>query len=564
MAEKKWRIKSQDQAICNKIADQLKIDPIIAHLLLNRQITSLNQAKEFISSARDKTQSFPSEWIDAAVAILTALPKQATILLYGDYDVDGITSTTLSTEILTACGFNVEFYIPHRFNDGYGLGSNIFDLVEQHKPDLVMTLDCGITNVNEFTQLKTTHPSIKIMILDHHKIPETQPPADVIINPKALPNQHPLSELCTAGIAYVFFEAIITKLSIDVDIKKQLDLVALGTIADVAILKDENRRLTILGLNQLAKQPRPGIKALLDVSDHQSPTVTVRDIGFGIAPRLNAAGRLADARICVDLLLKSSIDEAMPLATKLNTLNMERQAIGKQIMAEIETYLAENPSILHQPAIVVAGRNWHRGIIGIAAARLSDTYHRPTIIISYDDETATGSARSIPTVDVYELIKTCAHHCLKFGGHRQAAGFSLKPDMVTPFIDDLRAASIAMITEEQLVPIIDIDCKITEKHLNLDMTQSLAQLEPFGHGNPAPVFYTNALTAVDYRLVGNGAHLKATFTDHTNTVVIDAIGFKLADKLPKLKNKPCELVFQLERNHWRGTDSAQLNLIDIK
>lgn len=561
--EKKWRIKTQNKALCNKLAEHLNIEPVLAHLLLNRDITSLAQAQNFI--APSCPTGFPTEWIDAAARIFSALPKNATILLYGDYDVDGMTSSTIATSILRQLGYNVISHIPHRFNDGYGLNANALNLIHLHKPHLMMTLDCGITNTAECKLIKSECPDLPILILDHHQIPDPKPPVDLIINPKALEATSPVYELCTAGIVYLFFKDLLPKLNRnDIAVDAELDMVALGTIADVAILKDTNRHLTIQGLEAMNRSRRPGIAAILAEAEHDRPTISVRDIGFTIAPCLNAAGRLDHARPCVDLLLETDPIAAQTLAKKYVTLNTARKQKGYDMMAEIERHLAENPDYLDAPVLVLAGQNWHAGIIGIMASRLVEKYNKPTVIIGYDDEIGRGSARSLPGINIYDLLHACSDFFEKFGGHPQAAGFSIALDNIAPFCNALRLESQTAITEEQLIPIVDIDCKLTDTQLSLEFIEKLDRLAPFGHGNPDPVFYTNSLTAIDSRLVGNGSHLKVTFANADKSIIIDGIGFQLASKRQQLVGRAPELAFKLEKNTWRGTSKPQLMLIDIK
>ena len=462
--------------------------------------------------------------------------------------------------MLRQLGANVEFLIPNRFKHGYGLTKNVYQEILKESPNLLITLDCGITNYTEISYLKG-QLDLDVMIFDHHELPDQLPPADAILNPMALEADHPLHSLCTVGIVYKFFEYFLTTVSNDINLGQELDLVAIGTVADVADLNDENRLMTKKGLEVLAKKQRPGLKALYYELKFNKETFDARDIGFRIAPPLNAAGRIADASFGVELLLTTQTSQAQKLAQKLTALNTDRKNICTEMYEEALSMIDENQT---DKVILLFNEKWHTGVIGIVASRVSEKMKRPTIVIGFDGLNYKGSVRSFGTVNIFEVLKECSHHFINFGGHQQAAGFSIKYDEIKHFKKTLMDVSSKEIDDQSLKKSIDIDMGVDPKYLNLKFATELTLCEPYGKGNPVPVFYTDKLKPIDFRLVGNGEHIKATFTSHDDSVIVDAIGFGLKDKFNKLKNKKVELLFNLEINSWQGRNTPQLNLLDIK
>ncbi|MGE4170274.1 MAG: single-stranded-DNA-specific exonuclease RecJ [Candidatus Margulisiibacteriota bacterium] len=558
----KWQLYPENPSLATKLGSHLGVSPLIAQLLLNRNIRSLAQAQRFLNPDPTQTENFPETLLQAATElILKTIQKNGRILLYGDYDVDGMTSTAIMMTTLEAAGAKVSYYIPHRFTEGYGLGEPFIRTLIANPVDLLITLDCGISNASELTLLKR-HAPTSVIIFDHHTIPENTPPADVVLNPKALPDTSPLYGLCTAGIAYKFAEYFCESAKLDFDPNSLLDLAAIGTIADVAPLIGENRVITKTGLPLVLKNRRLGLSALLEAADYKGKRITTRDVGFTIAPRLNAAGRIAHAKMGVELLLCATHEDAANQAFQLQKLNEERQYLG-QVLLQEATHAVET-SQQDWPVLVLAGKNWHSGIIGITASQLCRKYQKPVVMISYTDDTARGSARSFGQINIYQLLKSCESYFDTFGGHKEAAGFSLQPAKIPAFQRALCESAATFITPNDLIQLLDIDAAITPDQLSLDHAKALRDLEPFGAGNAMPLFYCDQLKPLDYKVVGNGQHLKATFTDKTGKKVIDAIGFGLASKLTALQKPKVELAFGLEINEWQGTTLPQLQLVDIK
>jgi single-stranded-DNA-specific exonuclease len=561
--EKRWRIYPQNTELCEKISTHLNIPPIISQLLLNRGITSLSSAIDFLDPTNDKiVNNFAEDTLKKAADLLEdCLSKTGKIFIYGDYDVDGMTSTTILVSALKKLGFKVKYHIPHRFNDGYGLNMEFINKLLNQPPDILITLDCGISNFKEIEKFKA-HSSSKVIIMDHHTIPDKVPQADAIINPKQLPQTNPLYNLCTAGIVYKFLEYYLRTYNKNIDVQEYLDLASIGTIADVMPLTRENRKLVKLGLKNKVHSLRTGLKELLNHANFKKDFISVRDVGFIIAPRLNAAGRLSHANQCVELLLSSDTNEAKTLAFKLQKLNEHRQQLGKDIFTEAVTQWQKQTESSN--VILMSNPTWHAGIIGITASRLVDRYGAPTVLIAQGETIGRGSARSSGSVNIYNLLKEYEEFFENFGGHKAAAGFSILPENITKFTDKFLKTSSNKVDKENTKPMLNIDLELSPELISLDFAQTLSKLEPFGHGNPAPIFYTNKLSAIDLKTVGDGTHIKATFTNDKTGLVIDAIGFGLANKLDLLyKNNP-EILFNLEINSWQGKESPQLQILDIK
>jgi single-stranded-DNA-specific exonuclease len=365
------------------------------------------------------------------------------------------------------------------------------------------------------------------------------------------------------GVVYKFLEFYCDYLKKDYDLQLDLDLVTIGTIADVVPLIGTNRTLVKNGLSVLAKRKRPGIAALLEVIRFNKPEISARDVGFMIAPYINASGRLESAKIAVDLLLSQDYDTALRHASKLRVLNEQRQQLGVYMLKDAKKNLNERELSEHN-LLVLSGTDWHSGIIGITASQLAQEYYRPVVLISSNQAIARGSARSFANINIYELLKSCSEYFTEFGGHTQAAVFSIKNEKIEEFKEKLLSLSKANISENDLIPVIEIDCKINPLDINIALIRELMNLAPFGQNNPAPVFYCKDLLPIDFKTVGDGSHLKVTFSEKSGKFVFDAIGFGLSSKLNLLYNKNVELVFNLELNTWSGQEMAQLKLVDIK
>jgi single-stranded-DNA-specific exonuclease len=564
MSETRWQLFSPKVDLAQKLAAKINKSPVTAQLLLNRNINSLDAAFSYLNPSLNSPHTLDQQQLLLCSQVLfEAQSNHHKILIYGDYDVDGITSVTLFINFLRKTNPKIDYYIPNRFSEGYGLNLNAIDYIRANGIDLVITVDCGISNVEEITQIKQ-QTKAKVIVIDHHSLPDNLPPADAILNPKFLPPNHPLYYLAAAGTVYKFLEFYCNFHKIDYPLSRELDLVGLATIADMVPLLGENRTLAKHGLQALAQKDRLGIRTLLEVVGFKQPYITARDVGFILAPHLNAAGRLETAHLAVDLLISQNYDAALGLANKLKNMNTARQQIGATMLKEAEAQMQEE-NCADENILVLSGQQWNPGVIGITAAQLVRKYNKPAVLISTrNPNSCRGSARSFAQINIYHILKECAHFFTDFGGHKEAAGFTISYDQIPEFKAFLRAKTREQITVEHLTSVLDIDYHLTPNQISLDLAKELNDLAPFGQQNPVPVFYTNELTPIDFRAVGNGDHLKVTFANEANHLVFDAIGFNLSHKLELLYKQQVELAFNLEVNEWRGMSLPQLKLVDIK
>ncbi|MFA5878598.1 MAG: single-stranded-DNA-specific exonuclease RecJ [Candidatus Margulisiibacteriota bacterium] len=563
MSNLRWQIYPQNEELCQALAIKINKHPIIAQILLNRNLNSLALVKKFLDPEVKNQHNFSSDLLIQISDLINIHQKeQKKILLYGDYDVDGITSTALMLDFLKLTNPNVHYYIPHRLNEGYGLNLKYVKSIVK-KYDLIITLDNGISGVEEIKYIKANSDT-KVIIMDHHTPGDVLPEADLILNPKLLQENHPLYYLAAVGVVYKFLEFYIEHFKIDYQLTKNLDLVALGTIADIAPLVQENRTLTKAGLHVLNQNTRFGIKILLEETKFKKTHISPRDVSFSIAPLLNASGRLTKADISLELLLAKDEQAAKSLATKIKATNSKRQELGALILKEAESLIKEK-NLADNKVLVISNVGWHSGLIGITAAQLTRKYHRPVVMIGINGNMIRGSARSYGSINIYKLLARFSSLFLDFGGHKEAAGFSLTEENLDAFIDGLTKDSANAISDKDLLQVLDIDCQISPKSINLDLIKEIHSLAPFGSKNPMPVFYSNELLPIDFKTVGNGDHLKVTFVDQENqNLVFDGIGFGLADKLELLYKKDINFAFQLEISDWMNNIKPQITLVDIK
>jgi single-stranded-DNA-specific exonuclease len=563
--QKRWRLYDQQKEIAQKISERLNIHPLLCQILLNRKISSLDKARVFLGEpGSERVEQFDKTSLETSVdVVFNAIKNNQKILIYGDYDVDGITSTALLVDFLKQINANVHFFIPSRFEHGYGLHTCVGDLIYEKQASILITLDCGVSSKDIIDPVKEKH-GVKVIIMDHHKIPDDLPNFDAMLNPKTLPESHYLAHLCTAGIVYEFIKFYIDRHNVDLKPEPFLDLVALGTVADIARLEGANRAYIKQGLPFLTRSYRPGIRALLEVAKCERSLLTTRDCGFVIAPRLNASGRLASAKLGVDLLLSDTVPEAEKCAFQLERLNQDRREIDLMVLKTCIAEIEGNPDYKDHPILVLSGKEWHAGVIGITAAKLVDKYSKPVVIVSFAGNIGRASARTVGNVDLYQVLKTCKSYFETFGGHKEAAGFSIKEEKMPAFKAALIENSKDVINTQDLVPIINIDSEIDPIDLTLDLADQLLLLEPFGQGNPQPIFHTNKLKLIECKAVGTGEHLKTTFSDETGRHIIEGIGFGLTHKMVLLNKPGFSVIFHLSINEWKGRRLPQLEIVDIK
>ncbi|MGP4041743.1 single-stranded-DNA-specific exonuclease RecJ [Gracilibacillus sp. D59] len=544
----------KDKANIDSLAD-VKVSPVIKQLLLQRGIDTAEKTKNFLNPSLDQlhnTSGF-SQIDKAANRVKQAIEVGESILVYGDYDADGVTSTTVMVEALREIGAMCDYYIPNRFTEGYGPNEEAFREAHRQGFQLIITVDNGIAGIDEVAVANEL--GLDVIITDHHEVQEALPDAYAIIHPKCS-ESYPFKELAGVGVAFKFAEHLLGYFP-----EKFLDLVVIGTIADLVPLIDENRILVHYGLQVLTRSERKGIKALKKLCQIEG-NVTEEDIGFRIGPRLNAVGRLQDANLAVDLLLTDDPAEAEESANYVQELNTERQKIVADITKEaIEMLEASDEK---KRVIIVAKEGWNPGVLGIVASKLVQNYYRPAIVLSIDPETnqAKGSARSI---DGFDMFQNCMQHrdvFTHFGGHAQAAGMTLPTENVAELEEKLDQLALEQLTEDDYKPQLTVSGKLSISDIDMGLLETIDQLAPFGMANPKPLFHIEA-TPSDIRQIGaTKNHLKMKFVDAG--VQIDSIGFGLGEKVPFLaKQTPIEVVGELQVNEWNGIRKPQMMIKDI-
>jgi single-stranded-DNA-specific exonuclease len=489
----------------------------------------------------------------ACTAIRAAVQGRRRICVHGDYDVDGIAATALAVLLLRELGADVAWHLPSRFDEGYGVRSETLARLADEGCGLVLTVDCGITAAAEVTEAKER--GLGVVVTDHHRPAEKLPDCPIVAT---RPSEYPFPELCGTGVVYKLGQALF---GVDSDVpRRHLDLVALATIADVVPLVDENRSLAIAGLRALARTAKPGLRALMRAAGVDPAAVDAGAVGFRLAPRLNAAGRLGHPREALELLLTEDETEARRLADSLEELNRERQAVEARILreaiAQVESWPPETRA---RRAYAVAGADWHEGVIGIVASRLVERYHRPVVLIAGTDGDWKGSGRSISAFDLHAALGACSELLGRWGGHRAAAGLSIAEENVEAFAEAFAQHAAAVLDEEELEPVTSIDAVVARGgELSLDLCAELAKLAPFGLGNPAPALLAAGCTLADLMTVGDGKHLRFRIRRDGRDSG-SAIAFGQGSRLEVLRPDALyDVAFRLEENHWNGTVSPQL------
>ena len=562
----RWVKKEQpDEITVQNLADALQVSPRIANLLALRGIIDYTAAKTFfrpdISMLHDP---FLMQDMDVAVARLNqAIAAQEQILIYGDYDVDGTTAVSLVYSYLADFYENVHYYIPDRYDEGYGISMKSIDFASDNDFSLIIALDCGIKAIEQVAY--ASERNIDYIICDHHRPGDKLPAAVAVLDQKRVDCNYPYKELSGCGIGFKFMQAFHQQKGGDVlDLVPLLDLVATSIGADIVPITGENRVLAALGLQVINTNPRIGIRALMQLVKQKEFTIT--DVVFIIAPRINAAGRIKHGKFAVELLIEHDFDTALQFAQEIEINNADRKGLDKQITAEALQQIADLGE-QERASTVVYQEDWHKGVIGIVASRLIETHYRPTIVFTKNNEKLAASVRSVSGFDVYEALHACKEHILQFGGHKYAAGLTLSPDKYADFKAAFETVventlPEALRTREQRIDTTLVLSDITPKFWRI-----IKQFAPFGPGNMKPVFVAYNLQDTGFgKTVGaDDLHLKLKITDATIAYSIDAIGFNLDKKLALTKNKkPFDALFQLDENTWNGKTTIQLKLIDIK
>lgn len=554
----RWQQVEVEEGAVQKLVETLGIHPLIARLLVSRGIDDPVQAKQFLYTDRSAFYDpFLLDGMEEAVArIRLAVANNEQILIYGDYDADGVSSTSLLMRVLQQLEANVSYYIPNRFREGYGLNRGALEQAKQRGTDLVITVDTGISAVEEAAWAKQL--GLDLIVTDHHEPPATLPDALAIINPKKPGCPYPFDGLAGAGVALKLAHALLGQLPEDL-----LDVVALGTIADLVPLVDENRVIASLGLQRMNERQHTGLTALMEVSGIKKE-VTAGHVAFSLGPRVNAGGRLDSASQAVELLMTEEWDEAESLAKELDEMNKERQQLVEEIVLEAMAMVEQEPDC-HRRFIVVGAPGWNVGVIGIVASRLVEKYYRPTIVMGIDPETGTakGSARSIAGFDMYRALVACEDLLPHFGGHPMAAGMTLPIENLSLLHERLHKLADEWLEEADYIPRSRVDAELTLDAINLELIEQLEQLGPYGIGNPTPLFQLSSVDLERMQLIGQEKnHLKLTLKQGKQR--LDAVGFRLGERAAEMTAHACpELLGELNINEWNGRRTPQMIIRDL-
>jgi single-stranded-DNA-specific exonuclease len=562
----KWVVQSApDFNSAQKLSNELNIPAVASRILVSRGLTNSIEAERFLKpSLSDLFDPFLLSNMDKSVErVIKALKNNERIMIYGDYDVDGITSTAVMFLVLNRLGANVTYYLPNRLIEGYGISVDGLLEAEKRNVNLLITVDCGITAVEEFDTARKM--GIDCIITDHHEPADRLPDTHAIVNAKLDGENNPGFELSAVGIAYKFAQALYRQLGQDEsELEEHLDLVALGTAADIVPMVGENRVLTKYGLEQIARTTKPGLKALIFISGLMGQKIGTGQVVFILAPRINAIGRLGDAEQAIKLLTTKDENKASTIARILNAENQRRKSIDEQTLNEAIEQLESRIDLSKERAIVLSSRGWHQGVIGIVASRLVEKYHRPTVMIAVDGDEGKGSARSIPGFHLYDALKECEGDLIRYGGHKYAAGLSIAPEKIDSFRKNLNRVSSKMLSEEDLIPKLGIDSEIEVEIIDDDLVNVLEKFAPFGPQNMRPVFvsYGNEIVGTPH-IVGK-RHLK--FKVRRGEKILDCIGFNQGDFLKSMNYRPMliDMVYVIEHNYWNGQNRIQLRTRDIR
>lgn len=564
--EKRWVYKdSHKEPAVKTLATSLNVNPTLATLLLQRGISSFDEAREFFRPSLDQLHDpFLMKGMENAVnRLCEAIFGNENILIYGDYDVDGTTSVSLVYGFLKSFTEHLDYYIPDRYSEGYGISEKGVNWASENDFSLIISLDCGIRAVDRVAQANAL--GIDVIICDHHLPGEELPDALAILDPKQKDDQYPFKELSGCGVGFKLLQGFCAQNTIPIEqLYAHLDLVAVSIASDIVPIVGENRILAYYGLRKLNQAPSKGLKSLMEISGLKG-TITISDVVFYLGPRINAAGRLTHAKESVKLLLAESEDDLDYFSDNLNIKNSERKNFDKSITAEALEMIETDDSLRDAKSTVLFKEDWHKGVIGIVASRCIETYYRPTIILTESKNKATGSARSVDGFDVHEAISACSDLLEQFGGHKYAAGLTLELDKVDAFRQKFEEVVSASITPEQLIPKLDIDLDINFDFIDFKSYAILQQMAPFGPQNMQPVFSSAEVKCKVEPRVLKETHLKLQVYQHTPNQSFDAIGFgmgHLKDKI--LKSESFKLAYHIDENNFRGNKSLQLLIKDIK
>ncbi len=557
---KKWQIYQTNEEQIEELKSKYGLNELLATILSNRNITEEEQIRLFLNPTRNDFYD-PYLITDMEIAverIIKAIENKEKVTIYGDYDVDGITSITVLKSFLKEIGLETSVYIPNRLDEGYGLNKNAIDKIAKDGCNLMITVDCGISGIEEIEYANSL--GIETIVTDHHEPGNELPNAVAVIDNKRKDSKYPFRELAGVGVVFKLTQGLAKRLNLKEEAYlKYLDIVCVGTISDIVPLVDENRVIAKLGLMLVKQTKNIGLRSIINSSGYTK--IDSNTISFGVAPRINACGRMGKAKEALNLLLSTDIYEVNELTQKLNDHNKERQETEKAIF-ENAVEKIEKENLNQNKAIILGGENWHHGVIGIVSSKITDMYFKPSILLSFEEGgIGKGSGRSIPGFDLHEALMQCLDTIEKFGGHSMAVGITIRKDKLEEFRKEFE--EIAEKNEiDKIIPIINIDAKISLNEIDKEMVESIKQLEPFGEANKMPIFAFKNLKIDSIRALSGGKHLKLTLKNNNN--IINAIGFNIGHLAEEyLIGDKVDVAGVLEINTFGGVDNLQINIKDI-
>lgn len=556
---KKWECYEVDKNKVQEISNKYNINTLLATILVNKNITDKGDIDLFINPTRHDFHDpflMPDMEI-AANRLLKAIDNKEKVMIYGDYDADGITSTTVLKNFLEERGIEVSSYIPNRLKEGYGLNKEAIKKIYDDGYKLMVTVDCGITGIEEVDYANSL--GMETIVTDHHEPAEELPNAVAVVDAKRKDNKYPFNQLAGVGVVFKLIQALSIKLELpEKEYLKFLDIVCIGTISDIVPLVDENRVISKLGLKLVAQTKNVGLKALMEIMKFKE--IDSSAVSFGIAPRINACGRMGNEGLALELFLCKDSAKAKELAIKLNEYNIERQSIEKNIFDEAVQEIEKGNK--DDACIIIGKEGWHHGIIGIVSSKVTEMYFKPSILVCFEDEIGKGSGRSIPGFDLHEALMHCSSHLEKFGGHAMAVGITVTKDNFEGLKNDLEAYA-KKCEIDKIVPVVNIDSEVSLKNINIENVKSLKVLEPYGEANKMPLFVLKGLKINSIRALSEGKHLKLTLKE--DGFMIDAIGFNMGALSEEfLIDDKIDVVGNLDINFFNGNESVQIIVKDIR
>jgi single-stranded-DNA-specific exonuclease len=561
--EKRWNLISADKATVQSLQSGLKIHPILCELLVQRGINNFEEAKFFFRPSLDHLHDpwLMKDMQKAVDRIKKAVEHNQQILVFGDYDVDGTTSVATLYQFLLNLTDKVDYYIPHRYKEGYGISKIGIDFAKENGFDLIISVDCGIKSKELISYAKEL--GMDFIICDHHLPDDILPPAVAILNTKQIDCKYPYKELCGCGVVFKLITALAQTFNLSAETYLQyLDLVATAIAADIVPITDENRTLAFFGVQKVNEHPSAGLKALMELAK-QSGTMRITNLVFAVAPRINAAGRMDDAKKAVQLFIEKDYEKALAFGAILQQDNLDRREADTYITEEALAQIENDPLHNTKKSSVVFKADWHKGVVGIVASRLIEKYYKPTIVLTQSGDVITGSARSVNGFNLYEALHACRTHLLGYGGHFAAAGMTMDVNALEGFKIAFENAVSERITESQLTPEITINAELPLDDISLQFYQIISQMEPFGPDNMRPLFIAKGVIDTGYSKLVKDLHISFNVTQGHNAV--RGIGYNMPEHIKIVKSgNPFDIVFQLQLNEWQGSQTVQMQVMDIK